>query len=449
MTPILSLLLVHDHLFAKRGIAASSTHPLRQAIERHKARLQAEFTKARLRRKCANIEDLKKHLLSQNPSQSRSQPRWIRVNTLKSSVAAETRDLFEGYRTDATISEVVESPLESKILGVDTNIPNVLAVPPDTELTKTQSYREGNIILQDKASCFPAYLLVGNTNERSMIGDCIDGCAAPGNKTSHLAALLDGMGNKIYACERDPKRSRTLSTMMERSGAEKVTVLARCDFLTLDPRDARFQNVTHLLLDPSCSGSGIVGREDIPSLALPVDPRAQRSRTRTNPPEMKSKKRKLDDHEATSEAVDESLQLEETKEIAPDKTRLQKLSALQARIVEHALSFPAAIRITYSTCSVHEEENEMVVARILESEIAKARGWRVLRREDQVDGLRRWNHRGVLSSNLTEEQREACIRCQPGDEEGTMGFFLCGFVRSTDGALGAAASDDGWEGFND
>lgn len=371
------------------------------------------------------------------------------MNTLKSSVAAETRDLFEGYRTDATISEVVESPLESKILGVDTNIPNVLAVPPDTELTKTQSYREGNIILQDKASCFPAYLLVGNTNERSMIGDCIDGCAAPGNKTSHLAALLDGMGNKIYACERDPKRSRTLSTMMERSGAEKVTVLARCDFLTLDPRDARFQNVTHLLLDPSCSGSGIVGREDIPSLALPVDPRAQRSRTRTNPPEMKSKKRKLDDHEATSEAVDESLQLEETKEIAPDKTRLQKLSALQARIVEHALSFPAAIRITYSTCSVHEEENEMVVARILESEIAKARGWRVLRREDQVDGLRRWNHRGVLSSNLTEEQREACIRCQPGDEEGTMGFFLCGFVRSTDGALGAAASDDGWEGFND
>jgi hypothetical protein len=43
-----------------------------------------------------------------------------------------------------------------------------------------------------QASCMPAHVL-GVTD-----GDCIDGCAAPGNKTSHMASLL---GNKtaIYA----------------------------------------------------------------------------------------------------------------------------------------------------------------------------------------------------------------------------------------------------------
>src|SRR6201999_3685824 len=120
-------------------------------------------------------------------------------------------------------------------------------------------------------------MLVGE-EEKAAVGECIDGCAAPGNKTSHLAALLAESRktkNRIYACERDAGRSKTLKTMIERSGADTVMVKAQCDFLTLDPHDKQYRKVTHLLLDPSCSGSGIIGREDIPSLALPVGPKAR------------------------------------------------------------------------------------------------------------------------------------------------------------------------------
>ncbi|EXJ83553.1 hypothetical protein A1O1_07176 [Capronia coronata CBS 617.96] len=457
LTPTLSLLLIHDHFFSKGGIAASSNHILRQAIERHKARLHAEFTKARLRRKCATLDELKQHLLTERPSVHRSQPRWVRINTLKSNINEQLATTFNGFRTDATIAEVAASPNTAKVLAIDETIPDVLALPPEADFTKTEAYKLGKLILQDKASCFPAYLLVGKPDDDTAIGDCIDGCAAPGNKTSHLAALLGGLGNtahKIYACERDATRSKTLRTMMQRSGADSVKVLFGQDFLALDPGSSKYQNVTHLLLDPSCSGSGIVGREDVPSLALPLDPRAQK--TQTGKAEATSKKRKRGREEVQHVRMveDGPTDAEETMEAAPDMERLQKLSGLQTRIVEHALSFPAATRVTYSTCSIHVEENEAVVSRVLASEIARSRGWRVLRREEQPDGLRAWEHRGVAdpavvgSPALDEEQLQACIRCYPGHEEGTMGFFVCGFVRAEEGGTGLEETDDSWEGFD-
>lgn len=50
ITPTLALLLVHDLFLAKRGIALPATHGLHSSIARHKARLSAELTKARIRR---------------------------------------------------------------------------------------------------------------------------------------------------------------------------------------------------------------------------------------------------------------------------------------------------------------------------------------------------------------------------------------------------------------
>ena len=470
MTPILSLLLVHDQFFSKPGIAAPSAHPLRLAIERHKARLQAEFTRARLRRKCSSVVDLKTHLLVEKPPAYRSQPRWVRINTLKTTLSQELDSVFGGYRSTATLNEVAKSDGTAKVLAVDHNIPELIALPPGADVTKTEAYRDGRLILQDKASCFPAFLLVGEKDDLPSITDCVDGCAAPGNKTSHLAALLHSNGKsgcKIHACERDPKRSKILQTMMQRSGADTVMVHAACDFLKLDPHESQYRTVTHLLLDPSCSGSGIIGREDVPSLMLPVDPKAQKTQATIAPDSSRKRKRNHETHVADQTPAEDAIAVEETREAAPDSARLQRLSHLQAKIVEHALSFPAARRVAYSTCSVHAEENEAVVAQVLVSASVQKRGWRLLRREEQVPGLRVWQHRGIPESNaeghpdrpaLTQQEREACIRCHPGDAEGTMGFFVCCFVRAPAGDVKQHVLDikttsppgsDSWEGFTD
>ncbi len=48
-----------------------------------------------------------------------------------------------------------------------------------------------------------------------------------------------------------------------------------------------------------------------------------------------------------------------------EEDRLERLALFQEAAVRHALTLPALQRLVYSTCSVHERENEAVVAAVL------------------------------------------------------------------------------------
>jgi putative methyltransferase len=149
----------------------------------------------------------------------------------------------------------------------------------------------------------------------------------------------------------------------------------------------------------------------------------------------------------------EETAIEETDE-AKLKARLESLSTFQLRLLTHAMAFPAARRITYSTCSIHDQENENVVVKALASEVAREQGWKILRRSDQVEGMRKWHKRGSVeaakgvSADLPdsttsaldlEEVADACIRCDKRGEDGTMGFFVAGFVRD-ESSIGASSA---------
>ncbi|GES62176.1 NOL1/NOP2/sun domain protein [Aspergillus terreus] len=471
LTPLLALLLVHDYLLAKNGIAAPSSHPLRAAVERHKTRLKGEFVKARVRRGCASLAELRAAVRREKAALAPRRsvyPRWVRVNNVRSSLGAQLESTFRGYTPVDGLAALEEDGAENdgddtKKLVLDPHIPDLLAFPPAVEMTALPAYHRGEIILQDKASCFPAYLLLGDGEWH---GDLLDGCAAPGNKTTHLASLLAKQSAqtqeksererpRIISMDASPVRAKTLQKMVATAGADAlVTVLPGQDFLALDPADERFQAVSGLLLDPSCSGSGIIGRDDVPSLVLPADGKP----APTKKP-LRGKKRKQrhgeDEENVDPPAAQDVSQAE--NELASshlDPERLTKLSNLQTRIVEHALGFPAATRVTYSTCSIHLVENEAVVERVLASEVARRRGWRVMRREEQPEGLRKWRHRGVrsegeLTVDLSDEQLDGCLRCWPGDDEGTGGFFVAGFVRDGEEDDGEEGVEDEWEGFSD
>ncbi|CAN8096559.1 unnamed protein product [Discula destructiva] len=184
LTPILSLLLVHDLLVAKGGIALPATHGLRAAIERHKSRLTAEFTRIRIKRKCSSVAALAEHVEASLHTNSQH-PRWVRINTLKSTLEDQLAATFQGYSKVSSAHEVLKGT--AKLVYVDEHIPNLVAVSPRFDFAKCDAYKSGAIILQDKASCFPAYLL----DPQPADGDAIDGCAAPGNKTTHVAAIID------------------------------------------------------------------------------------------------------------------------------------------------------------------------------------------------------------------------------------------------------------------
>ena len=73
----------------------------------------------------------------------------------------------------------------------DIHIPNLVLFHPSVQFQNDAAYKDGRLILQDKASCFPATVLNPPTGERSKV---IDATAAPGNKTTHLSALMNNTG---------------------------------------------------------------------------------------------------------------------------------------------------------------------------------------------------------------------------------------------------------------
>lgn len=516
---------------AKGGVAAPESHPSRVAVSRHRARLAAELTKARLRRGFASIEDLRTNLennanqegfhdesvLGGGASAERwIHPRWIRINTLRTTLDAQLKTTFDGYILTDSIEEITKrdtSNAGEKLIHIDRHIPNLVAIAATNSLSKSYAYLNGLIIFQDKASCFPAYLL----DPKRVEGEIIDACAAPGNKTTHLAMLLQGditssdiRHPKILACELDKGRSATLQAMVAMASAQNlVTVRAEQDFLQLNHQDekipSRRNQVGSLLLDPSCSGSGIVGRDEVVPLHV-VFPTGTNSATATaTQTKSKSLKRKRKEagkptsnshgpkgvkaenpfpNPAGPFAQNPSAAPSNNEEAEPNTqpltTRLAALQAFQLKLLVHAFTaFPTARKIIYSTCSMHAEENEHVVLRALISPAANEGEWRILRREEQVDGARRWGIRGNLDAAVDvmgdllgnengkkihlDEIVDACIRCEKGTMEGTQGFFVAGFIRdhvpsdegnptelvvAVDNNSGSKG-DESWEGITD
>lgn len=424
LTPLLSLLLVHDLLLAKGGIALPASHGLRASVEKHKSRLTAEFTRARIRRKCATVQALTERVEASVYADC-PYPRWVRINTLQSSLEEQLATTFDGYARVDSVQNVLGGG-GGKLVHIDEHVPNLVAVSPRFDFAKSAAYQSGAIILQDKASCFPAYLL----DPKPQDGDVIDGCAAPGNKTTHAAAILQARGSTIHAFEKDARRAKTLDKMVKKAGADGFThVHQGQDFLKADPSD--FGNVGAILLDPSCSGSGIVGRDDMPDLHRP-----QASTTKP------SKKRKRP--EAENVMVDDD---GVTTVVTSDKdleARLAALSSFQLTLLLHAFAFPATKKITYSTCSVHAQENEHVVLRALQSDVARQRGWRILPRQLQVRGLQSWPVRGRPDAcDGDVDIAEACIRTYKEDGRGVMGFFVAAFTRDDNN------DESDWSGFDD
>ncbi|KAG8044458.1 hypothetical protein GUJ93_ZPchr0121g51 [Zizania palustris] len=128
----------------------------------------------------------------------------------------------------------------------------MLVLPPGTDLHNHHLVTDGKVFLQGKASCMVAVALCPKPG-----WTVIDACAAPGNKTVHLAALMNGEGS-IIACDfvsltkRGPKLWNILSLNLEQTILKQLTA-----FLDINTNDPSYAEVHAILLDPSCSGSGI------------------------------------------------------------------------------------------------------------------------------------------------------------------------------------------------
>jgi 16S rRNA (cytosine967-C5)-methyltransferase len=155
----------------------------------------------------------------------------IRVNTLVSSAGDVGAQLSVPHRAAPGLQEGL-----------------VLDGPFDAE--GSPLWAAGAIMPQSRASMLVSRLLAPAPGER-----VLDLCAAPGGKTTHLAALMEGTG-QVLAVERHPGRAEALERTCRRMRAKSVSVEVADAARIHQERGDLSEAFDRVLVDPPCSGLG-------------------------------------------------------------------------------------------------------------------------------------------------------------------------------------------------
>lgn len=121
----------------------------------------------------------------------------------------------------------------------------------ESDIQELEIYKQGKIYLQSLSSMLPPIIL--NPQEGT---DILDMAAAPGGKTTELAALTNNKAH-ITACEMNNIRIEKLKYNVEKQGASCVYIMQK-DSRQIDD----FFSFDQILLDAPCSGSGTLNFED-------------------------------------------------------------------------------------------------------------------------------------------------------------------------------------------
>jgi len=206
-------------------------------------------------------------------------------------------------------------------LGVPTHtdpeLPEALVLESALDLHRTAPWRRGAVLAQSRAAMLVVRVLDPQPGER-----VLDLCAAPGGKSSHIAALMGGEG-EVVAVERNRARAGRMRETLQRLGADNVTVEIAD---AAEPR-AGGEQFDRVLVDPPCSGLGVLhARPDLRWRWSIDDPTDRRS--------------------------------------APE--RLSELSGVQRAILAAAARAvrPGGI-LVYSTCTLSATENEQLIEQFL------------------------------------------------------------------------------------
>ncbi|XP_076756380.1 28S rRNA (cytosine(4447)-C(5))-methyltransferase [Xylocopa sonorina] len=220
-------------------------------------------------------------------------PMTIRTNTLKT----RRRDLAEA---------LINRGVNLDPIGKWTKV-GLVVYSSQVPMGATPEYLAGHYILQGASSFLPVMALEPKENER-----ILDMCAAPGGKSSHIAALMKNTG-VLFSNDVNEERIKAVVGNFHRLGIVNSVVC------TYDGRKlpSVIKGFDRVLLDAPCTGTGVVSKD----------------------PSVKTNKDEIDIQRCCT---------------------LQRELLLAAIDSANARSESGGI-IVYSTCSILPEENEWVI----------------------------------------------------------------------------------------
>lgn len=176
-----------------------------------------------------------------------------------------TKEIIEGFQTKRKTTlrintiknniEEIKKELEKEKIEYETikwsKEALIIKNADEKTIQEMEIYKNGKIYLQSLSSMLPPIIL-----EPKEGTDILDMAAAPGGKTTQIAALTNNKAH-ITACEKNKIRAERLKYNVDKQGATCVFIM---------PKDSRFIDdffsFDQILLDAPCSGSGTLDYND-------------------------------------------------------------------------------------------------------------------------------------------------------------------------------------------